>query len=136
MVSKKIEKILQRNNEIKALAKSLANAEKCWFLGRNADYGAALEGALKLKEISYIDCSGYPASELKHGTISLIDSNSVCIGLISNKDLLAKTVSNPALSNPTSKPPAPENRLIAVIFSTAETLLTILSHGIIGYPWM
>ena len=76
------------------MAKSLANAEKCWFLGRNADYGAALEGALKLKEISYIDCSGYPASELKHGTISLIDSNSVCIGLISNKDLLAKTVSN------------------------------------------
>lgn len=94
LLPKKIEKILQRNNEIKALAKSLASAEKCWFLGRNADYGAALEGALKLKEISYIDCSGYPASELKHGTISLIDSNSVCIGLISNKDLLAKTVSN------------------------------------------
>ena len=94
LLPKKIEKILQRSNEIKALAKSLANAEKCWFLGRNADYGAALEGALKLKEISYIDCSGYPASELKHGTISLIDSNSVCIGLISNKDLLAKTVSN------------------------------------------
>ena len=94
LLPKKIEKILQRNNEIKTLAKSLANAEKCWFLGRNADYGAALEGALKLKEISYIDCSGYPASELKHGTISLIDSNSVCIGLISNKDLLAKTVSN------------------------------------------
>lgn len=94
LLPKKIEKILQRNNEIKTLAKSLASAEKCWFLGRNADYGAALEGALKLKEISYIDCSGYPASELKHGTISLIDSNSVCIGLISNKDLLAKTVSN------------------------------------------
>lgn len=94
LLPKKIEKILQRNNEIKTLAKSLVSAEKCWFLGRNADYGAALEGALKLKEISYIDCSGYPASELKHGTISLIDSNSVCIGLISNKDLLAKTVSN------------------------------------------
>lgn len=94
LLPKKIEKILQRNNEIKTLAKSLVSAEKCWFLGRNTDYGAALEGALKLKEISYIDCSGYPASELKHGTISLIDSNSVCIGLISNKDLLAKTVSN------------------------------------------
>jgi len=54
----------------------------------------SLEGALKLKEISYIDCGGYPASELKHGTISLIEKGMVCFGLISSADLLPKTVSN------------------------------------------
>lgn len=94
LLPKKIEKILQQSNELKALAEELKDIEKCWFLGRNTDYGVSLEGALKLKEISYIDCAGYPASELKHGTISLIEKGTVCIGLISSKDLLAKTVSN------------------------------------------
>lgn len=94
LLPKKIEKILQKNDELKTLALNLKDIQKCWFLGRNADYGASLEGALKLKEISYIDCAGYPASELKHGTISLIEKGTVCIGLISSKDLLAKTVSN------------------------------------------
>ena len=94
LLPKKIEKLLAKADEIKALAKELKDMEKCFFLGRNVDYGVSLEGALKLKEISYIDCAGYPASELKHGTISLIEKGTVCFGLISNKDLLPKTVSN------------------------------------------
>ena len=94
LLPKKIEKLLAKADEIKTLAKELKDMEKCFFLGRNVDYGVSLEGALKLKEISYIDCAGYPASELKHGTISLIEKGTVCFGLISNKELLPKTVSN------------------------------------------
>ena len=94
LLPKKIEKLLAKADEIKALAKELKDMDKCFFLGRNVDYGVSLEGALKLKEISYIDCAGYPASELKHGTISLIEKGTVCFGLISNKELLPKTVSN------------------------------------------
>lgn len=94
LLPKKIERVLQKNEELKALAKEIKDMDKCFFLGRNVDYGVSLEGALKLKEISYIDCVGYPASELKHGTISLIEKGTVCFGLINNKDLLPKTVSN------------------------------------------
>ncbi len=94
LLSKKIERILSNTQKIETLAKHIKDAGKCFFLGRNADYAAALEGALKLKEISYIDCSGCPASELKHGTISLIESGTVCFGIISNERLLPKTVSN------------------------------------------
>ncbi|MCC8016898.1 MAG: SIS domain-containing protein, partial [Clostridiales bacterium] len=94
LLPKKIEKVLENSKELKMLAESIKDIDKCFFLGRNADYGVSLEGALKLKEISYIDCAGYPASELKHGTISLIEKGTVCFGLISSKDLLAKTASN------------------------------------------
>lgn len=94
LLSKKMEKIIARSDELHQLARGLKDITRCFFLGRNVDFGVSLEGALKLKEISYIDCVGYPASELKHGTISLIEKDTVCIGLISNRDLLAKTVSN------------------------------------------
>lgn len=94
LLPKKIEKVLSKADELEALAKEIKDIDKCFFLGRNVDFGVSLEGALKLKEISYIDCVGYPASELKHGTISLIEKGTVCFGLISNNDLLPKTVSN------------------------------------------
>ena len=94
LLPKKMEKIIERSDELHQLARGLKDITRCFFLGRNVDFGVSLEGALKLKEISYIDCVGYPASELKHGTISLIEKDTVCIGLISNRDLLAKTVSN------------------------------------------
>lgn len=94
MLPKKYEQIFRLEEEIRALAAELKDINRCFFLGRNTDYGAALEGALKLKEISYIDCAGYPAGELKHGTISLIEKGTVCIGLVSSEDILPKTVSN------------------------------------------
>lgn len=94
LLPKKIERILKDTEKIKETARRIKDTDKCFFLGRNADYAAALEGALKLKEISYIDCVGCPASELKHGTISLIEEGTVCFGIISNSRLLPKTVSN------------------------------------------
>ncbi len=94
MLPKKYEQIFAMDDEIRVLADEIKNMDKCFFLGKNVDYGASLEGALKLKEISYIDCTGYPASELKHGTISLIEKGTVCIGLISSNDILSKTIAS------------------------------------------
>ncbi len=94
MLPKKYEQIFAMDDEIRVLAGEIKNMDKCFFLGKNVDYGASLEGALKLKEISYIDCTGYPASELKHGTISLIEKGTVCIGLISSNDILSKTIAS------------------------------------------
>lgn len=94
LLPEKIEEQLKNEQKIKTLAARISKERRCFFLGRNADYAAALEGALKLKEISYIDCAAYPASELKHGTISLIEEGTVCFGLISNAKIMPKTVSN------------------------------------------
>src|SRR3989442_7299747 len=68
-----IESILQQNDSIRQLAKKYADAKNVFFLGRQYNFPVALEGALKLKEISYLHAEGYPAAEMKHGPIALID---------------------------------------------------------------
>lgn len=78
----------------KTLADKLFSEKRMYFLGRGTDFAAAIEGALKLKEISYISCEAYAAGELKHGTISLIENGSVVIALASDKRLFAKTSAN------------------------------------------
>ena len=70
----------------------LLHAGNVFFLGRDLDYGTALEGALKLKEISYLPCEGYPAGELKHGTLALIDCRSVVLVLATQRRLYPKTL--------------------------------------------
>lgn len=94
LLPEKIREQLENTQKISDLAGRISKERRCFFLGRNTDYAAALEGALKLKEISYIDCAAFPASELKHGTISLIEEGTVCFGLISNSGIMSKTVSN------------------------------------------
>ena len=69
----KIESILKHNNKIKEIAEKFKDSENCLYLGRGYNFPVALEGALKLKEISYIHAEGYPAAEMKHGPIALID---------------------------------------------------------------
>ena len=71
----KVEKTLQCNDEVKKIAKKYQHAKDFLYLGRGINYPIALEGALKLKEISYIHAEGYPAGEMKHGPIALIDQN-------------------------------------------------------------
>ncbi len=80
-IPKKVEDILKQNEYIKELAYKYMNASDFLFLGRNINYPIALEGALKLKEISYIHAEGYPAGEMKHGPIALIDEKMpvVCV---------------------------------------------------------
>ncbi len=80
--------------EAQTLAEELFKQEHIYFIGRNTDYPAALEAALKLKEVSYIPCEAYPAGELKHGTISLVEKGTVVAALIGNTEVMTKTVSN------------------------------------------
>lgn len=93
-LSEKIQGILHRETEIKAFGELLKNEKSIRFIGRNTDYAAAMEGALKMKEITYIPCEAYPSGELKHGTISLIEKGSLTIALCCNDSVFKKTASN------------------------------------------
>ena len=87
-----LNKILKVNYE--KLADLIKNDEKVFYIGRGIDYALALEGSLKLKEISYINSVAYQAGELKHGTLSLIEDNTKVIAIVTDKNLKDKTISN------------------------------------------
>ncbi|MFD0676012.1 MULTISPECIES: glutamine--fructose-6-phosphate transaminase (isomerizing) [unclassified Paenibacillus] len=89
-----VEKVLENANEVKLFAESIKEAESLFFIGRGLDYAVALEGSLKLKEISYIHSEAYAAGELKHGTLALIEKGTPVIALATHMDLYEKTVSN------------------------------------------
>ena len=91
---KALKTINKNSDKMKSLAESFKNTQSFFYIGRGTDSACALEGSLKIKEISYVNSVGMPASELKHGTISLIDENSVCIGLFGESRLCAKTLSS------------------------------------------
>ncbi|MDE6613565.1 MAG: glutamine--fructose-6-phosphate transaminase (isomerizing) [Clostridia bacterium] len=78
------------HTDIDALAQVCARADGVYFLGRDIDYAVALEGSLKLKEITYIQSEGYPAGELKHGTLALIDENKTAVVIITDENLAVK----------------------------------------------
>ncbi|MCF7988236.1 MAG: glutamine--fructose-6-phosphate transaminase (isomerizing) [Methylovulum sp.] len=89
-----IEQVLQLDQDIKKLAEQFADKQHALFLGRGAHYPIALEGALKLKEISYIHAEAYPAGELKHGPLALIDADMPVVTVAPNNRLLEKLKSN------------------------------------------
>ena len=90
----KVAKILESNDKIKYIASEIKDSTNALYLGRGYNFPIALEGALKLKEISYIHAEGYPAAEMKHGPIALIDENMPVIVIATNKSLNEKLVSN------------------------------------------
>ncbi|MEF3073499.1 glutamine--fructose-6-phosphate transaminase (isomerizing) [Methylobacter sp. Wu1] len=90
----KIEQVLQLNEQIKALSEQFAEKQHALFLGRGTHYPIAMEGSLKLKEISYIHAEAYPAGELKHGPLALIDADMPVITVAPNNSLLEKLKSN------------------------------------------
>ena len=91
---KKIETVLKCDKEIIEFAKKIYQEKDVFFLGRGIDETVAKEGSLKLKEISYIHSESYPAGELKHGSIALIENGVTVVGIMTDKDLVKKTVSN------------------------------------------
>lgn len=93
-IPKQMESILAQNEAIRRIALKYASAEDFFFLGRQYNFPAALEGALKLKEISYIHAEGYPAAEMKHGPIAMIDEKTPTVFIIPNDSLYEKTFSN------------------------------------------
>ena len=90
----KIEAVLDNTEKIKEFADKVYTQKDMFFLGRGTDYDVALEGSLKLKEISYIHSEAYAAGELKHGPIALIENGVTVIGIITNEKLVEKTISN------------------------------------------
>ncbi|MEW6243629.1 MAG: glutamine--fructose-6-phosphate transaminase (isomerizing) [Bacillota bacterium] len=94
MLPRKAQETLERCAGMQELAKELAAHDDVFFIGRGVDYASALEGQLKLKEISYIHAEAYAAGELKHGTLALITEGVPVIALATQKDVLEKMVSN------------------------------------------
>ena len=90
----KIQKTLDDKDRIQWFASKYANAKDIFFIGRGIDYAISLEGSLKMKEISYIHSEAYAAGELKHGTISLIEDGTLVVGVVTQKALFEKTISN------------------------------------------
>ena len=89
-----IKEVINKNQEYIKIGNSIKDKENLFYIGRGIDYSISMEGSLKLKEISYIHSESYPAGELKHGTISLIENGTPIIAIASDKNLFEKTVSN------------------------------------------
>lgn len=93
-IPEKVEKILKSNEYIREIAKTFVDSRNALYLGRGINFPVALEGALKLKEISYIHAEGYPAAEMKHGPIALIDKNMPVIAIALKDEIYDKIFSN------------------------------------------
>ncbi|HEY9534780.1 MAG TPA: SIS domain-containing protein, partial [Mucilaginibacter sp.] len=89
-----VDRTLQCNNRVKEIAARFKDSNNCLFLGRGSSFPVALEGALKLKEISYVHAEGYPAAEMKHGPIALIDAELPVVFIATKNSSYEKVVSN------------------------------------------
>lgn len=119
-----VEEILALNDEIRALAEVYKDASNFLYLGRGFQFPAALEGALKLKEVSYIHAEGYPAAEMKHGPIALIDENMPVVVLAPRDAVYGKVVSN------VEEVKARNGKVIAVVSDGAAELEGKVDHVI------
>ena len=126
-IPKKIEETLLLDAQIKEIAAIYKDATNFLYLGRGYNFPVALEGALKLKEISYIHAEGYPAAEMKHGPIALIDENMPVVFLATNKSAYEKIVSN------VQEVKARKGKIIAVVHK-GDTQIRELADHIIEVP--
>ena len=94
IIPDKIRRVLEDKERLQWFSSKIVNAHDIFFIGRGLDYAISLEGSLKMKEISYIHSEAYAAGELKHGTISLIENNTLVIGVLTQSQLFEKTISN------------------------------------------
>ena len=93
-IPEKVKELLNSKQEIQKFASETMDRSDVFFIGRGTDYAVSIEGSLKLKEISYIHSEAYAAGELKHGTISLIEKGTLVFGVLTQKGLVEKTISN------------------------------------------
>jgi glucosamine--fructose-6-phosphate aminotransferase (isomerizing) len=91
-ISDCISEVIKKDDEIDKIASSCAKSSAVFFLGRGIDYAVAIEGSLKLKEVSYVFSDGYPAGELKHGTLALVDENMLAVVLICDEGICEKCI--------------------------------------------
>lgn len=122
LLPSKIEKALEQKQYVKQLSEVLTNAANCLFLGRGFNFPLALEGALKLKEISYIHAEGYPAAEMKHGPIALVDENMPVIIIAPKQMHYEKIVSN------IQEIKARNGKVIAVVTENDKQISRLADH--------
>ena len=124
-IPQKVENLLQSCNEkCKEIAAIYKNASNCLYLGRGYNFPVALEGALKLKEISYIHAEGYPAAEMKHGPIALIDEEMPVIVIATKRNYYEKVLSN------IQEVKARKGKIIAIVTEGDEKVAEIADHYI------
>lgn len=118
----KISDILEQNDQIREIAQVYAQAKDFIYLGRGYNYPVALEGALKLKEISYIHAEGYPAAEMKHGPIALVDEDMPILFLATQDEIYDKVVSN------IQEVKARKGKIIAVVNDDDTQVAQLVEH--------
>lgn len=123
-----MEKALQTDDQIRDIASEFSHASSFLYLGRSVSFPVALEGALKLKEISYIHAEGYPAAEMKHGPIALIDEDMPVVCIAPGDELLPKMISN------VQEVRARGGRVIAICSESCEGELATLAEHVISVP--
>jgi glutamine---fructose-6-phosphate transaminase (isomerizing) len=123
----KVEQVLKNQDKIKYIASEIKDCHNALFLGRGLNFPVALEGALKLKEISYIHAEGYPAAEMKHGPIALIDENMPVIIIATNASAYDKIVSN------VQEVKARKGRVIAIVLE-GDTRIKEMADYVIEIP--
>ena len=123
-IPSKVEKTLETNAKVEIIAKEYKDSNNCLYLGRGYNFPVALEGALKLKEISYIHAEGYPAAEMKHGPIALIDEQMPVIVIAKKKGHYEKVVSN--IQEIKSR----DGKIIAVVTEGDEQVRNLADHVI------
>tara|TARA_B110000211_G_scaffold233624_1_gene300369 strand:- start:917 stop:2758 length:1842 start_codon:yes stop_codon:yes gene_type:complete len=124
LIPGKVEKVLQTNKQIEEIAKEFKDVSNFLYLGRGYNFPVALEGALKLKEISYIHAEGYPAAEMKHGPIALIDDEMPIVVIATKKGNYEKVVSN------IQEVKARGGRLIAIVTEGDTTVKELADYCI------
>src|SRR5574344_2094108 len=123
-IPSKMKQVLKLNNRIADLARIFTYAHNFIYLGRGYSYPVALEGALKLKEISYIHAEGYPAAEMKHGPIALVDSDMPVVVIATHNAMYEKVLSN------IQEIKARRGRVIALVSKGDETIVRIADEVI------
>ena len=127
LIPSKVQKLLELDSKIKEIASIYKDAKNCLYLGRGFNFPVALEGALKLKEISYIHAEGYPAAEMKHGPIALIDENMPLFVIATNKGHYEKVVSN------IQEIKARKGKIIAVV-TEGDTIVREIADYVMEVP--
>ncbi len=126
-IPSKITEVLEVNEQIKNLARTFTYAHNILYLGRGYNYPVALEGALKLKEISYIHAEGYPAAEMKHGPIALIDAEMPVVVIATHNDMYEKLFSN------IQEIKARKGKVIALV-TKGDTQMSTIADEVIEMP--
>jgi glucosamine--fructose-6-phosphate aminotransferase (isomerizing) len=127
LIPGKVEEVLKMDKEIKKIAAIYKDAPNCLYLGRGYNFPVALEGALKLKEISYIHAEGYPAAEMKHGPIALIDEHMPVVVIATKRGHYDKVVSN------IQEIKARNGKIIAIV-TKGDTIVTEMADHVIEIP--